>query len=77
MSWSYFVNSISKLFAVTVPTGRIPSADDEDSLLILNETKSEDKSFIHLADNSITPIISVLLECVASSLIDLIDCGDE
>jgi hypothetical protein len=36
---------MSKLFAVTVPTGRIPSADDEDSLLILNETKSEDKYF--------------------------------
>ena len=60
-----------------MPTGSNPSAEDEDSLLILKETMSDETSLIQRAENSITPIISVLLECVASSLIDLIDCGVE
>jgi hypothetical protein len=65
------------LFAVTNPTGSTSVEEDEDSLLISKSTKSEDMSFTHLADNSITPIIPPRFEFVAVSLIDLIEIGVE
>ena len=65
------------LFAVTNPTGRMSVGEDEDSLLISKSTKSEDISFTHLADSSMTPIIPPRFEFVAVSLIDLIEIGFE
>ena len=76
-SWLYFKQFKDKLFAVTIPTGKIPSAESDDSLLIEKSIMSEDISLIHLADNSITPIMFVELGLVAFKVIDLISCGSE
>ena len=48
---------------------------DEDSLVISNETISEDISFIHLADTSMIAITFPLPGFVAWTRIDLIACG--
>ena len=64
-----------RLFAVILPTGNISSELAEDSFCISRDTMSEDISFIHLADNSITPNTLPPPGFVAWSLIDLINLG--
>ena len=51
--------------------------ESEDSFVIVILTISEDMSFTHLADISITPIYFPPPGFVASSLIDFIACGVE
>ena len=54
--WLYLDKFKSMLFAVTIPTGNMSDGLDEDSLVMSNETMSEDMSFIHLADTSMIAI---------------------
>ena len=63
------------LLAVTDPTGNMSSEEDDDSFCISNDTTSEDMSFTHLADSSMTPITSPPPGDVATRLIDLIETG--
>ena len=51
------------------------SDDEDDSLLISNDTTSEDISLIHLAETSMSPIIFPAPALGVVTLIDLIESG--